>query len=402
MIPLKQLIVYSLTLTLATTLLKVNDFKTTSIAQASGLTAIAVILSATSPIILARLVLTFFTSNITDQLAFRVAAAFGTTGIVVATVISFYIAVKQARRVHSSDKEYSILQTSFNKKALICIMIIIGLFIFGLSVPSLFENWELFHVVTTNFHAAMLFSTGILGLISHKKQSVDLNIWTRTLADFTTGISVASTISIVQLLVSYASQSNYTKWQIRPDFTILILCLALFNFIGFMLSFTASAATDDILHKVPQPSKSSNTDTVNVGMLVSAVLAGAVGIFNMAIMNYPTYGFPALVVSTMAYITSRRGTDIQTTNNELLRFPYHIFYVFNSFGSVWAIGMTIYAFVADKPSQTSLLVVIPAFIYPFTTIAILSLLPVAYFSVRAAFCNKKDTCNEDDASTIIA
>ncbi|EDV21134.1 uncharacterized protein TRIADDRAFT_64272 [Trichoplax adhaerens] len=295
-----------LALTLATALLKVNDLATTSTTQASGLTALAVIISAASPAILARLVIAFFSS-------------------------------------------------------------------------------------------AVLFATGILGLIAHEKQVVDLGVWTKTFTNFTAGISAASTIAMVQTLVRYANQPGDTKWE-RFDFTILTLCQTLFTFIGLILSSVAIVATDDVLNKAPKPTKSSDIDTMNVGMLVSASVAGAVAIFNMAIMNYPVYGFPPVAVAIMVIVTARHGIDIQTTDNGIAKYPYYVLSVFNSFGSIWAISMSVYEFLAHASYQTSLLKTFFFFRYAFGSITILSLIPVAYFSIKAAIRSSKDVDNLSNGS----
>ncbi|EDV19105.1 uncharacterized protein TRIADDRAFT_62449 [Trichoplax adhaerens] len=303
-----------LALTLATALLKVNDLATTSTTQASGLTALAVIISAASPAILARLVIAFFSSAVNSSLGFFVPVSIAIAGFVSVAAISIYVAVKQNRRIYSDDNEYSLVQTPFNKAVLFWAMIVTSLAIFGLSVAIFMERWYLYHVVTANFHAIMLFATGILGLIAHKKQVVDLGVWTKTFTNFTAGISAASTIAMVQTLVRYANQPGDTKWE-RFDFTILTLCQTLFTFIGLILSSVAIVATDNVLNKAPKLTKSSDIDTMNVGMLVSASVAGAVAIFNMAIMNYPVYGFPPVVVAIMVIVTAKHGIDIQTTDN---------------------------------------------------------------------------------------
>lgn len=126
------------------------------------------------------------------------------------------------------------------------------------------------------------------------------------------GIGVASTVAVVQTLVYSSSEFKNPKWQ-RADFTILVLSQAGFNFLGLLMSAITSVTTDDIQTLSPKYSKVPLVDNTNAGMLASAALASAIAAFNMAIMNYPTYGFPILIVTVMV-------RKIITFDNSVLKY----------------------------------------------------------------------------------
>ena len=59
------------------------------------------------------------------------------------------------------------------------------------------------------------------------------------------------------------------------------------------MSGITSVAADNVHNLSPKHSKMPIADMANAGMFVSALLASGIAVFDMAIMNYPTYGFPA-------------------------------------------------------------------------------------------------------------
>ena len=64
--------------------------------------------------------------------------------------------------------------------------------------------------------------------------------------------------------------------------------------------------------------------------------------------------------------------------------------MFNSLGSVWAISMTVYEFLATENNLTSLVLTFNAFAFIFAGLTIASLLPVAYFCINAAIHSYKE------------
>ena len=114
---------------------------------------------------------------------------------------------------------------------------------------------------------------------------------------------------MVQLLVFFVSDNRYPKWD-RADFTILALSQATFNILGLIMSGITSVAADNVHNLSPKPSKMPIADKTNAGMFASALLASGIAVFDMAIMNYPTYGFPALIVLCMVCICTHLHTSI--------------------------------------------------------------------------------------------
>ncbi|EDV21137.1 uncharacterized protein TRIADDRAFT_60412 [Trichoplax adhaerens] len=373
-------------------LLKVKDFISSTVTEACALTAVAIITAGISPATLTRMVLVLILSNYNSPVAFFVPMALAVLGIIIIEIISIYVIVKQVHRIHSDEDGYLLIQTPFNKSALSWTMMTCGLIIFGISITLFVERWPLYHVVTANLHAALLFATGILGIITEKKRVRNLNIWHKIFTTYTAGIGAASVVSIVRLLVFFTGNLINSGWR-RGDFTALTLSQAIFTILGFTISLITMIAADDVRNKTPTYRNTPITDTTSAGMLSTAVIVSGIGIFNIAVMNYPTYGFPVLIVSVMAYVGARYGIDIQSTSNELAKYAYFVLNVFNSAGSFWAMAMSVYEFLADQNYQTSLITTYYGFIYAFTTITTLSAIVLAGFSIKAAVTSSQDLNN---------
>ncbi|RDD37057.1 hypothetical protein TrispH2_010549, partial [Trichoplax sp. H2] len=343
-------------------LLKVKDFISSTVTEACALTAVAIITAGISPATLTRMVLVLILSNYNSPVAFFVPMALAVLGIIIIEIISIYVIVKQFYRIHSDEDGYILIQTPFNKSALSWTMMTCGLIIFGISITLFVERWPLYHVVTANLHAALLFATGILGIITEKKRVRNLNIWHKIFTTYTAGIGAASVVSIVRLLVFFTGNLINSGWR-RGDFTALTLSQAIFTILGFTISLITMIAADDVRNKTPTYRNTPITDTTSAGMLSTAVIVSGIGIFNIAVMNYPTYGFPVLIVSVMAYVGARYGIDIQSTSNELANY------------------------------QTSLITTYYGFIYAFTTITTLSAIVLAGFSIKAAVTSSQDLNN---------
>ena len=69
--------------------------------------------------------------------------------------------------------------------------------------------------------------------------------------------------------------------------------------------------------------------------------------------------------------------------------------MFNSLGSVWAISMTVYEFLATANNLTKLVVTFRFFAFIFAGLTVASLLPVAYFCINAAMRSHKELNNSE-------
>ena len=105
-------------------------------------------------------------------------------------------------------------------------------------------------------------------------------------------------VTIVQTLVYFVSNLKYPKW-VRGDFTALSLSQALFTVTGVIISFLSVVASDDIEDQSGKHIARSNSAGFSVALLVSSLIAGGIGAFNIAAMNYTTYGLPALLVASI-------------------------------------------------------------------------------------------------------
>ena len=71
--------------------------------------------------------------------------------------------------------------------------------------------------------------------------------------------------------------------------------------------------------------------------------------------------------------------------------------MFNGLGSVWAISMTVYEFLATANNFTKLVVTFRFFAFIFAGLTVASLLPVAFFCINAAIRSHKELNNKETA-----
>ncbi|RDD45138.1 hypothetical protein TrispH2_002922 [Trichoplax sp. H2] len=364
-------------------LLRVRDLTMTSPSEAASLLSLSIMSAVISSASTARLFIDLF-ENDYNQIRYSMPTGFQIASTLVIDFVSLVIVVKQGKLLSSQEGRQS--HRGISKFPLSIVMIITGGIIYGLGLAIFSERFFNFSVISLHFQGVVIFVTGILGLITHKKNTDEMNVWYRVFATLASGVSLSGMVVLVQTLVHYVNNIQDSEWS-RADFTVLTLCQAAFIIIGFV---TSMLAIDASRFPADDQNIAECSDPINVGILVSGLLASGIAAFMVAIMNFSTYGYIALMAGAMAYTSSRIGYAIQTTKSTVLKHPYLAVNLLTHVETLFSIGLIIFNYIALPFSSSAIIETSYAYNYIFMGISIASMVPITLLTAKAVYESYKE------------
>ncbi|EDV21139.1 uncharacterized protein TRIADDRAFT_60414 [Trichoplax adhaerens] len=383
-----------LAVVLAAVLFKVKDSDSPTQTEASALLSLGIVGVVLSPANITRLFCILFGGGY-NQPRWYLPMTFEIAGTAVFGIVSLIVAIQQGKRIQnrgSISQSYAV--SGINRFTLSIIMVILGIIVFGLAVAILQERWYRFSVISIHFHGVMLFATGVIGLIAHDKDIAELNVWHKTMAIFSSCVSGAAMIVLVQTMVHYTNSFKFSMWE-RADFTVLALTQSVMTIIGAVTTVIASHSSQYPNDVVVTPTKINSENTSrninNIGLMASGLLAGGIAIFMMAAMGFASYGYISLIVGCMAYTASRIGIASNYSATDSLNLAYFATNLFIFLQAICAVALIVFMFIIRPFSSSPIIGVSIIFDYVFMGISIVSMIPPFIFAARAAFSRSLST-----------
>ncbi|RDD35993.1 hypothetical protein TrispH2_011940 [Trichoplax sp. H2] len=142
-----------------------------------------------------------------------------------------------------------------------------------------------------------LLSNGVIGIISYQKNVAELDAWYKEIATITSGVCITSILFVLQTLTYINNNKKDLLWK-DNQFAILYLLYTAIAIIGLIVALIGAKASrypsDIFNHSIRY---SPRSDSNNICMLASALLAGGIGISSLGLLNQEIWGFSTLFIA---------------------------------------------------------------------------------------------------------